>query len=662
MTKINTNFKASAAEPLGGRAELLRRLEEANEQIEVFKRDNAEHLSEESFLELERIHMMIIAESAAIAAYGVGGGGSVGGASAPGDDSPWRPQELAPGWNGVRPEHINESDPIGRQMIAADPAKYGEFAGTVEIESSGNPEDPTKIAFQMTDEMSAVYAESRGKDVILTVVYQDNRRESYRVVDLTTRPEDFIISAQGVSHGVTIDLSRVFRISDGVFSPLGTRARSYIHGSEFGDTLRGGLGDDVIIGYGGDDFIRGGPGNDLLYGDEYYERSGMAAAGGGDDDIGGGLGEDIIYGGTGLDTWHTSDWGESINPDMERQVNDILSEPPDIDDGWFSSTGDAWAAEIDDNGEVVIRKESGDRNTDLILKMPPGYTMASAEMDADGSLVITFGGEGTDASGNRVFKSFRVRIEDFFKPGEGITRLNFIGGEGDEIIDFSRIECTNQVINIASEGGADIILNVKYKILAEGVDIENLTTSQRNSNAELEGFAEGILSGYSNNEGEQGGYIAYVEDGRIVIDRREPAAQAAETIRISAPTGYDRYYIAIDENENCVYVILVNPNEDGRAETIVVKIDAELLGRDDEGNIDDSRIVVGNMTTTGEGAERQDRWERITDFAYISLDELDYLVEGGDGSDMIFTQRGAKVESDGDDHVIEGDPSPPEDE
>ena len=52
-------------------------------------------------------------------------------------------------------------------------------------------------------------------------------------------------------------------------------------GSPENDNIKGGKGDDVLVGGGGDDNIKGGKGDDVIYGDEGRDTDGT---GGGDDD------------------------------------------------------------------------------------------------------------------------------------------------------------------------------------------------------------------------------------------------------------------------------------------------------------------------------------------------------------------------------------------
>ena len=62
-----------------------------------------------------------------------------------------------------------------------------------------------------------------------------------------------------------------------------------LYGSQFGDTLAGDAGDNIIVGLGGVDILGGGAGNDRLIG------------GAGDDILTGGAGNDLLFGQGGAD-------------------------------------------------------------------------------------------------------------------------------------------------------------------------------------------------------------------------------------------------------------------------------------------------------------------------------------------------------------------------
>ena len=649
MTKINTNYKASSASDVSSAEDLrdlYQRIDAALKEMEEFRLANSEYLTEAQLVDLDRMRVTLKAEAAAISGYGVNGGSGL--APYGTDVNYWEiPDELVPGWNGIPPECINEFD-SDESRIAEDPDKYGEYRGTVEMPNSGDPSDPTKIGFQMTDEMVGLYAESRGRDIIITIEYED-RRESWVIREGTVRPEPIIISATGLSHGVTIDCSKVIRVSDGTYAgySYGTRSGFYIHGTEYDDIIRGTQADDGIVGWGGADKISGEAGVDTIFGDEYYEYAGQFDPNyGGNDEIKGGAGKDIIYGGGGLDTIYKSDKGESVN-EYERVKDDVDIDPPDPA-GWFSSPQGDWEAEVDE-GMVTISNTSDPLNAgEINIDMPPGYNMAYADVDADGSLIITFvGDEGT----------FKVKIEDFFRNfGEnGIATLNFTGSVGADIIDFSRVEVTSQVIKINGGDGEDIILGARNKMLSDGVDLNDMTHSQRNSDGRLEDYVlEGIFAykdevkeEYCNDEeGEAwydgAGFRAEVVDGQIVItsDNRDHP----DTLNLCAPDGYEQGYITTDGTH--IYVILVQPSteEDGKAKTVVFKIDAS-IGYDN--------IQVMNKFVSGDGEDVE--WSHIDLIPVGLMGPDDYLIDGGQGHDIIFTQKGGKVASDSEDDVVEGE-------
>lgn len=98
---------------------------------------------------------------------------------------------------------------------------------------------------------------------------------------------------------------RVKDKGDTIFGGIGD---DLIYGGEGNDLLYGGEGNDTIYGGVHNDTIYGGEGNDLIYGDEgndaLYGNAGNDTIYGGDgnDSIFGGAGDDMIYGGAGVDT------------------------------------------------------------------------------------------------------------------------------------------------------------------------------------------------------------------------------------------------------------------------------------------------------------------------------------------------------------------------
>ena len=76
------------------------------------------------------------------------------------------------------------------------------------------------------------------------------------------------------------------------------------------DTLIGGRGNDVLMGDNGDDFLVGGKGNDLLQGDNGNDtlRGGL-----GDDTLLGGNGNDVLMGGKGNDVLMGENGNDTLN-------------------------------------------------------------------------------------------------------------------------------------------------------------------------------------------------------------------------------------------------------------------------------------------------------------------------------------------------------------
>lgn len=667
MTSINTSYKANTIDPVAQSgsmdpylAEIQSQIQEALSEIDQFKIENSEWLTEEQLVQMNRIETMLKAEYAAIQGGGIGGTGALG---VDGEGNLLnRPEDLQPEWNGVPADCIDASDAYGQDLVNDDPGKYGEFAGTVNIPNSGNPADPTKIAFQMTDDMDAIYGESRGRDMIITVVDYtygqdgeiiDEVRRSWVIKEGTVRPEPIIVSALGLSHGVTMDFSRVIRVSTGEYPGYfqGNSQGLYIHGTEFNDDITGSQCKDSIIAYAGNDILDGQGGDDTIYADEYYQVAGQQSMEyGGDDKVKGGTGDDIIYGGGGLDTASKSDAGEAV-AEVEGWENDVAdaSTIPDIDD-CVLSPGDDWVVGEIEDGVVVVENVTGDAG-EIFMDMPPGYNMALGEMDGDGNLKITFVGDAG---------TFTVMFEDFFgKFGDDeVVKLVFYGGSGNDIIDFSGVkvnEINGQCISIVDEYNSDdIILGAENALLKDGVDLEEILESQKNSDGELQGLVdEGIFATDSDNYADSStanGYTSHVEDGQIVIeDDGDSTTDPATKLYLKAPEGYEHGYITSDTAGN-IYVIMVKPTESGKAETIVIKIDTGLCGPGDELSYSDIGIKHWDVDDDEESGGSP------LALIPISCDMEDYLIDAGAGNDMVFNQKGGYNENAEDEVWIEPEP------
>ncbi|MBI4126054.1 MAG: hypothetical protein HY465_01025 [Deltaproteobacteria bacterium] len=665
MVTINTSYRAQVGDPgtdSAGQAELRRRLEEALRELSQFEQENTEWLNEEQIQELGRLQVVMQAESAAIDAYSqLNGPASPAAAASAEEQLIELPPELTDGWNGLYSQNNFETD---RAVIEGNTARYGSYEGTIEIVMRSGPE-PTWMGFSMTDDMTDLDVESHGRDLVFTATYQDGHKASWLVKEGTVRPEPIVIDATRLSHGVDIDLSRAYRISDGNYNRLPGEVTGFIvHGSEHNDTIVGSQGEDWISGYAGDDTINAQSGRDHVWGDEWYGTAGaFNSAYGGRDTIYGGGGEDELYGGGGIDYRGRSDNPTVDNPesavDIENTVDDVSDGIPSGTD-WFDGSSGWSITETDHENGMVTISQTGDGGGNINIDMGnmPGYTMAFAEGDADGSLIITFVGE--DASGNQ--KTFKIKIEDFLmqqsRHPEDVITLNMEGSGQADIIDFSQLRGVmapvgGQVINILGRSGDDMILGAESGLLRDGLDITNLLESQRNTAAELSGIIENdlIVQSPSPEDEEEYPFSADVNGHRIDISAGGAYDPDRDTaLQLEAPAGYDRAYIMADpddvdgENQG-YYLILVKPGVNG-AETIVIHLDSYLA-------LDPDDITIAPAST---GAV--DYAPEIIPTAISSdlLNDAGYTLNGGSGNDVLFGQRGSRFNStgeEGDDTQVE---------
>ncbi len=94
-----------------------------------------------------------------------------------------------------------------------------------------------------------------------------------------------------------LELGKFFSFDDN--STARGIARVHYTGSDFSDTVDGGVRDDILLGGGGSDNLLGGDGNDFINGQAGIDS---LSGGDGDDTIIGNLGDNTIFGGAGDDT------------------------------------------------------------------------------------------------------------------------------------------------------------------------------------------------------------------------------------------------------------------------------------------------------------------------------------------------------------------------
>ncbi|MDZ4224419.1 MAG: hypothetical protein U1D33_00785, partial [bacterium] len=301
-----------------------------------------------------------------------------------------------------------------------------EYAGSVYIEE--DPAQRSVIDFKLSDTTTDFRAYNRGRDIIYVETYKDAQgalQKRYWVGKnhVTDVRADIRISAHDLDHGVTIDMSRTYRISDGSHGiEYGTVAGFNIAGSDGYDTIYGSQGNDYILGLKGNDKIYGMAGKDILYGDD---DPGMAAAReqgayglrkdleDGDDILDGGAGLDDIYGGGGRDYGFETD-AASERHGIEEPVSSQNS-PLSANAVINTSETRGWeVARSRDPNVIEIRETDTSGNSVLSLGMPSWAEMAFAEEQGN-DLKITYVG----ATGNGPPRTAVVIVRGALAPREG---------------------------------------------------------------------------------------------------------------------------------------------------------------------------------------------------------------------------------------------------
>ncbi|RYD19160.1 MAG: hypothetical protein EOP88_20025, partial [Verrucomicrobiaceae bacterium] len=188
-----------------------------------------------------------------------------------------------------------------------------------------------------------------------------------------------------------------------------------IIGSNYGDSLAGGLGNDTISGLDGDDQISGHEGKDSLYGGQ---GSDILVGGEGDDRLIGDGGSDMILGGSGDDLIEGGDGDDLIEGGLGNDVVDGGAGDDRLDGGAGDDRLEGGAGDDRLEGREGADTLRGGLGDDII-QGGPGNDSLSGDQGAD--TYIWNLGDGDDVIRNVSDGVGEVQEEDVLLLGPGIA-------------------------------------------------------------------------------------------------------------------------------------------------------------------------------------------------------------------------------------------------
>ena len=580
--------------------------------------------------------------------------------------------KLAPGWNGQPPDALTVRTDISSDQNLISGAEY---AGSVYVEDN-DPTQPLEIAFKLSATATDFKAYNRGNDIIYIETYKDsqgNLKKRYWVGKnhVTNVRANIGISAYDLDHGVTIDLSRTYRISDGSngiapgtvngFVVTGSDGYDTIYGSQGGDASR----HDVLIGLKGNDKIYGGGGVDEIYGDDnpfYAEERRLGRFGlrqdlqDGDDIIDGGAGKDVIQGGGGRDFgFETDKLNGEQTPAVEEFVRNRNAAPSA--GSILGNETRGWEASSTGPGTVEISETDFNGNSVLSLNMPQGYDMAFAEQQGN-DLKITYVGTGDGDPP----KTFTVIVRGALAPRENSLNapftLKFRGNNGANIIDFHDVNFANNAVEIDGAENNDMILAPKNSLSEDGLSMDDLldrnnrTRASQTRSAIDDIIPENDRTSSAEDEWGSNVNVSFGErQNEIVVKKRDNYSGEA-FVRIDPTDEYDKAYAVKDGDD--LLVILVN-NRGSEPETTVVRIkDYKEFSGDPENTETLSWLILGSTEMGSFRNEDGGLYNKPDAQMTIPLIPLvsgsGGTIRGGTGDDFVFASEqdtvGTDVESD----------------
>ena len=581
------------------------------------------------------------------------------GSAGPNGTEPGAPvQDLRPGWNG--------NYTLRNRLEDNSLVEGADYAGTIFIDDDGNPEHAIQLALQLSETATKLEAFNKGKDIIYVETYKDdagNEKQRYWVGknQATNVRAKISIDAHTLDHSVKIDLSRVYRISDGSnHIPYGTVEGFVIHGSDYDDEIIGSQGVDEIQGHKGADKLFGMGGDDLIYGDDEEQWARARGSLGlstelsdADDTIDGGAGKDTIDGGGGIDTVYTSDNDRLLRVDNPVEARGTT--PPE--ESWFDkSNTNGWDWVGTTPGVVEVRETydpaTNENPNTLYLKMPDGYDMAFAEEDPEnpGTLKITLVKHNENGPPETFTILVKKALSDRTDSPKDPFTLNFEGNGSANIIDFHSVNFGNNMVDIKGLGSDDMILSPETVLSEDGISFGDLLTPTEESPRELQNILKDVVR-YREEAGEtledDAGKNIKAEpnsEGEIEISRTG-AGTDEKQLSINAKDYDKAYYLVDPKKPSDLLVVLIKKGVPGtEPQRVVIRIKDYAKFQGPQGSL----RTISNWLHIDSAADRRVRATPnqtgeipVIPLIYKDVDgdgtaETGVIIDGGDGQDFAF--------------------------
>ncbi|HQM82718.1 MAG TPA: calcium-binding protein [Syntrophorhabdaceae bacterium] len=444
----------------------------------------------------------------------------------------------------------------------------------------------------------------------------------------------------------------------------GSNVNDTIYGGAGGENIAGQGGDDIIYGEDGGDMMNGNTGNDTLYGGADNDQiSGEA----GNDLLDGGTGDDRMVGSTGNDAYYVDSAGDIVTEAVNEGTDTVFSSisytlPANVENLTLTGT-----SPINGTGNGMDNVLTGNANTNILTGNAGNDTIDGREgadtmtgglgndtffVDNFGDTVTEAVNEGTDTVNSSVSYSLGANIENLTLIGNdvingtGNTLDNIItgnsaanildgvlgadtmtGGLGDDT--YIVDNSGDLVIESVSEGADTVASSINYTL---SVNIENLTLAGTDSINGTGNNLDNIIKGNS---------AANILDGLAGYDLLDGGVGADTMI---GGSGDDTYYVD-DQADTIVEVV-------GEGTDVVYSTVSYTLSDNVE-----NLILAGNDAVDGTGNALTNVLTGNNAANILSAADGDDLLRGamgndtligGTGSDTYIFQRG-----DGQDTIIE---------